>query len=35
MTLTDIVGSKTLAYKEAFKYESPGSGLILGNRPRK
>ena len=35
MTLTDIVGSKTLAYKEAFKYESPGSGLILGNRQRK
>jgi len=35
MTLTDIVGSKTLAYKDAFKSESSGSGLILGNRPRK
>jgi len=35
MNLTDIVGSKTLAYKDAFKSESSGSGLILGNRPRK
>ena len=35
MTLIDIVGSKTLAYKDAFKNESPGSGLLLGNRPGK
>jgi len=34
-SLIDIVGSKTPAYKDTFKKESSGSGLILGNRLRK
>ena len=32
MIPTDIVGFKTLAYEDAFKSESSGLGLFLGNQ---
>jgi hypothetical protein len=31
MNLTDILGAETLAYENALKNESSGSGLFLGN----